>query len=195
MGVAVPKYHRGMRHVFHTRVDLAADTTALVPLSDLATIDTAAYEAAIAKYEGSPERRRLRDTVIPLLHLGWTEVVFLSPIHPHASWQAWQEITGEALPRVEFWAIPIDDLPDDAVIFDRTTSVVGEAIDPTEVVPLNRASFLTSMGVPDRNRQWLRELAGSGRRGAWFNRLPHVLTAGPVTLDHAQVISWVESAG
>ena len=73
-----------LHDVFHARVALAAGTDRLLPLSDLRGIDPAAYEAELAKYDDSPQRRRLRETVIPVLNVTWTEVVFLSPVHPHA---------------------------------------------------------------------------------------------------------------
>jgi len=114
-----------MREVFHVRTPLAPGTDALLPLDALRTLDPPAYARAIAKYDDTPERRRLRDTVVPLIAKRWTEVVFLSPVHPHATWRAWREISGRALPPVEFWAIPVDDVPSDAVVFDRRRSLVA----------------------------------------------------------------------
>ena len=77
-----------MKFVFHQRVDLVGD--ALVPASDLAALDPAGYARAMAKYDDTPERQRLRATEIPGLARTWTEVVFLSPVHPHAIWRAWR---------------------------------------------------------------------------------------------------------
>ncbi|WP_141379953.1 hypothetical protein [Microbacterium lacticum] len=46
-----------------------------------------------------------------------------------------------------------------------------------------------SLQAPPANRAWLASLAAAGRRGAWFNRTPHVVTAGPVLLGAATSVS------
>lgn len=86
------------RCVVHARTAANAAADSVLPLSELAASDPAAYERALAKYDDTPERRRLRDTWIPLLEARWTEAVFLTPIHPHAIWRAWRDITGTELP-------------------------------------------------------------------------------------------------
>lgn len=78
--------------VYHAVVDLLPGTDALLPVSALRGIDEAAYRRAISKYDDTPERRRLAQTQIPVIDRGWTEVVFLSPVHPHAIWSAWMKI-------------------------------------------------------------------------------------------------------
>ena len=184
-----------MHEVFHVRTPLVPVTDELLPLGALRTLDPAAYARAIAKYDDTPERRRLRDTVVPLVEKRWTEVVFLSPVHPHATWRAWRKISGRALPPVEFWAIPVDDVPSDAVVFDRRRSLVGDPIDVRDVASLDPESYETGMDVPPANREWLENLAAAGHSGAWFNLVPHVLTAGPVPLANARVISWDDASG
>ncbi|QAY58593.1 hypothetical protein ET475_00300 [Microbacterium protaetiae] len=180
-----------MRDVFHVRTPLTPGTDSLLPLSALCTLDPDAYARAMAKYDDTPERRRLRDTVVPLIERAWTEVVFLSPVHPHATWRAWRELSGRALPSVEFWAIPASDLPDDTVVFDRQRSLVGDPIDPRDVASFDLVTYEASLEVPHANREWLGNLVAAGHSGAWFNLIPHVLTAGPVPLTNARVISWV----
>ena len=141
------------RCVFHARTPGNAGAERLEPLSALRTTSPEAYARAIAKYDDTPERRRLPSTRIPLLDVRWIEAVFLSPVRPHAIWTAWREIGGVDLPAQKFWAIP--------------STTPGSAA-------------------------WIRELAGSGRRGAWFHRTPHVLTASPVPLGPAAVVDWRE---
>lgn len=176
--------------VFHARVGLAAGTSSLLPLSDLAGTDPTAYRDAIAKYDDTPERRRLRDTVIPGLDRSWTEAVFLSPVHPHAIWQAWFEIRGRRRPPMEFWAIPAVDLPDGTVLLDRALTETGDRIDPREVSPFVRAAHRALLTTTPQNRAWLEEMARRGVSGAWFHGIPHVLAPGPVALDRAHVVSW-----
>lgn len=179
-----------MNLVFHQRVDLVGE--ALVPASELAMLDPTAHARAMAKYDDTSERRRLRETAIPGTGRSWTEVVFLSPVHPHAIWRAWREVRGKELPRTEFWAIPAADLPPGTVVLDRTVSAVGDAIDPSEVVPFEVASFVTATEIPPANRAWLEEMVRRGVSGAWFHGIPHVLAPGTVPLGNARVISWEE---
>ena len=177
-------------HVFHARIDLAAGTSSLLPLSDLAGVDPEAHRRALAKYDDTPERRRLRDTVIPGLGRSWTEVVFLSPVHPHAIWSAWREIRGRERPPMEFWAIPAADLPEGTVVVDRTLTATGDPLDAREVRPFDRASHRAALTTTAQNRAWLEECARRGVSGAWFHGIPHVLAPGAVPLQRARVVSW-----
>ncbi|MGP9681975.1 hypothetical protein [Brachybacterium sp. AOP3-A1-3] len=177
------------RCVFHARTAANAAADSVLPLSDLATSDPAAYERALAKYDDTPERRRLRDTWIPLLEARWTEAVFLTPIHPHAIWRAWRDIAGTELPSQEFWAIAIDDVHR-PVLFERRLSTTGEPIDPREVEAVDPQSFTTAHETTPRSADWIAHLAETGRRGAWFHGTPHVLTRRPVPVGSAQLIDW-----
>ncbi len=183
---------RRLREVFHARVDLLPGTRELLPLDDLAEIAPATYEAGLAKYAGSPERERLRETIVPLLNRRWTQVVFLSPVHPHAIWRTWLEVTGRQLPPVEFWSIPVDRLPAPSVVFDRKISTVGDPIDASEVVPIDVSTFRTSLETTAANRAWLESLSATGRHGAWFHGVPHVLVGAPVPLTRARLVCWHE---
>lgn len=180
--------------VFHAVTKLVDGTDRLIPLSDLAAIDPPTHAHAMSKYDDTPERRRLAQTRIPLIDRGWTDVVFLSPIHPHAFWSAWRDVSGDELPPVEFWQIPLHAVPTDAVVFDRSTSTVGDPIHEHEVTLLDRSAYRASTRTTDANREWLRGLAQRGKRGAWFNLTPHVLTAGPISLEDATVVSWERPA-
>ena len=179
-----------MNCVFHARVNLAEGTSSLLPLSDLAAIDPTAHADAIAKYDDTPERRRLRDTVVPGIDRPWTEVVFLSPVHPHAIWRAWLDIRGRRRPPLEFWAIPAEDLPEGSVLLDRFLTATGDPLDPREVTPFDRASHRAALTTTPQNRAWLEECARRGVSGAWFHGIPHVLAPGPVPLGRARVVSW-----
>lgn len=176
--------------LFHVRTPLVDGTAALLPLSDLATVDPVAHAVAIAKYDDTPERRRLRDTRIPLVDRLWTEVVFLSPVHPHAIWRAWREITGRERATWEFWAIKANVLPSGSVWLDRTLTQTGESIDPREVSPFDRARYQTMTATTSANRAWLEQLAASGHSGAWFQGIPHVLAPTAVPLAAAEVVDW-----
>lgn len=179
-----------MDAVFHACVPLAPGTSSLLPVSALAAVDGDAHRAALEKYDDTPERRRLRDTVIPGMGRQWTEVVFLSPVHPHAIWQAWAEIRGRRRPPMEFWAIPAADLPEGSVVLDRTLTATGDPIDPREVTPFDRASHRAALTTTPQNRAWLEQCARRGVSGAWFHGIPHVLAPDPVPLEHARIVSW-----
>ncbi|MGP5265361.1 hypothetical protein ACTXLV_00165 [Brachybacterium alimentarium] len=177
------------RCVFHARTTHNADADELHPLSALERTDPRAFAAAIAKYDDTPERRRLRETWIPVLEATWTGVVFLSPIQPHAIREAWRAIAGVELPAKEFWAIPVEDLGP-AIVFDRHLSSTGDPIDPQEIDVLDVAAYRSRDETTPRNAQWIDQLARAGKRGAWFNGTPHILTKGPVPLHSAEVIDW-----
>jgi hypothetical protein len=179
------------RHVFHQKVLLAPGTDALIPASALRNIDPRAYETAVAKYDDTPERRRLRDTVIPRVNRAWTEVVFLSPVDPRAIWRAWLRLTGERLPPVAFWAVPAESLPDSSVVLSRS-GAVGDEIPASDVTPFDAQTFRTRRETTAENAAWLAALWKTGRRGGWFHGIPHVLSPEPIPLTAAAVISWDE---
>lgn len=179
------------RCLFHARSPAHAGQDQLVPLSDLRSSDPAAYRRALAKYDDTPARRRLPETWIPLLEARWTEVVFLSPVAPHAIWSAWRDIAGVELPAQEFWAIPARTVHRAAVL-DRHLTASGDPIDPAEVTAFDPGTHRAAMHAPARNRDWVAQLAAQGKRGAWFHGTPHVLTAAPVPLASAAVIDWRE---
>lgn len=176
--------------VFHARVPLAPGTSSLLSASALAAVDSEAHRVALEKYDDTPERRRLRDTVIPGMRRRWTEVVFLSPVHPHAIWRAWREITGRERPDMEFWEIPAAVLPEGTVVLDRTLTATGDPLDPREVMPFDRRTHRAALETTPANRAWLEECARRRVSGAWFHGIPHVLSPEPVPLGAARVISW-----
>lgn len=177
------------RCVFHLRTEQNAASSALLPLSALEHSDPRAFARAIAKYDDTPERRRLPETWIPGIEARWTEVVFLTPVRPHVIWQAWKDIAGIELPTQEFWAIPVEGIGP-AVVLDRQISRTGEPIDPREVETLEASDYRSTVETTAGNAQWIAKLAAEKKRGAWFHGTPHVLTRGPVPLGSAEVIDW-----
>src|SRR5699024_12376028 len=119
------------RCVFHVRSSRNASADELTSLSALAFSNPAAYADALSKYDDTPERRRLRDTWIPLIEAAWTDVVFLSPLRPHAIWRAWRSLAGNELPSRELSAIPAADIGQ-PVGLDRQTTPTGEPMDRRE---------------------------------------------------------------
>lgn len=179
------------RCVFHARTSQNSASGALLPVSMLEHSDPRAFALAIAKYDDTPERRRLRETWIPVLEKLWTEVVFFSPVQPHAIWRAWRDIAGFKLPSQEFWAIPVEEV-DRAVVLDRHLSRTGDPIETEEVERLDPRTYRSAAETTAKNEEWIAQLASAGKRGAWFHGTPHVLTRGPVPLASAAVIDWVE---
>ena len=179
------------RCVFHARTSQNSTSDALHPLRMLEHSDPRAFALAIAKYDDTPERRRLRDTWIPDLEALWTEVVFFSPVRPHAIWRAWRDIAGVELPSQEFWAIPVEEVSRAAVL-DRYLSRTGDPIEVEEVERLDPHTYRSAAQTTAQNEEWIAQLASAGKRGAWFHGTPHVLTRGPVSLASAAVIDWVE---
>lgn len=177
------------RCVFHLQTGRNAMRDALSPLSALEHSDPQTFARSLAKYDDTPERRRLRETWIPVLEARWTEAVFLSPVRPHAIWSAWRDIAGVELPSQEFWAIPIG-AAGPAVVLDRHSSTTGDPIRSDEVDRLDPEAYRSMEETTARNRQWIAQLSAAGKRGAWFHGIPHVLTRGPVPLASAAVVDW-----
>src|SRR5699024_8301253 len=96
------------------------------------------------------------------------------------------------LPSQEFWAIPVEEVGA-AVILDRQRSATGDPIETEEVEHLDPGTYRSMSGTTRRNREWIAHLSSEGKRGAWFNGVPHVLTRGPVALASAAVIDWSEA--
>ncbi|WP_114855931.1 hypothetical protein [Brachybacterium sp. YJGR34] len=186
-GEQEPADHR--RCVFHLRSAAHAGLEELHPLSALQHADPEAYATAIAKYDDTPQRRRLPETWIPVIDARWTEVIFLTPIHPHAIWSAWRDIAAVELPAQEFWAIGVEEIGP-AVVLDRRLTRSGEPIDPREVSTLRTDEYCAEKETTARNAEWIAQLAREHRRGAWFHGTPHVLTRGPVALGSAEVVDW-----
>lgn len=180
------------RCVFHARTSENSGADALRPLSALEHTDPRAFARALAKYDDTPERRRLRETWVPVLEVRWTEAVFFSPIRPHAIWQAWRDVAGIELPPQKFWAIPVDEVGS-AVVLDRHLSASGDPIEAEEVERLAPGTYRSAEGTTARNREWIARLSSEGKRGAWFHGTPQVLTRGPVPLASAAVIDWTDS--
>lgn len=179
------------RCVFHARTPANAEAHELLPLSALASSDPEAFERAMAKYDVSDERRRLRDTWIPVIEARWTEVVFLTPIHPHAIWRAWRDSAGVELPAQDYWAISADQIGD-AVLFDRHLTRSGDPLDPAEVTAFDSSAHRAATETTPKNEEWITRLAQQRKQGAWFNGTPQILAIGPVPLAGAELIDWSE---
>ncbi|MGO1479829.1 MAG: hypothetical protein ACTHWF_01750 [Brachybacterium sp.] len=179
------------RCVFHARTSQNSTSDELRPLSALKHSDPRAFALAIAKYDDTPERRRLRNTWIPFLEARWTEAVFFSPVRPHAIWRAWRDIAGVELPSQEFWAIPVEAVGH-PVRLDRHLSRTGDPIEADEVESLDPRTYRSAAVTTARNEEWIAELSAAEKRGAWFHGTPHVLTRDPVALASAAVIDWNE---
>lgn len=179
------------RCVFHARTSQNSASEELRPLSALEHSDPRAFALAIAKYDDTPKRQRLRETWIPALEARWTEAIFFSPVRPHAIWRAWRDIAGVELPSQEFWAVPVEAMGS-AVILDRHLSRSGDPIDAAEVQRLDARTYRSAARTTARSEKWIAELSAAGKRGAWFHGTPHVLTRGPVPLASATVIDWTE---
>lgn len=78
----------------------------IVPLNQMKEMKgfSEIYKQGIARYQG---RERLLEYVIPTLNCLWNDVVFLSPLHPHYHYKAYQKI-GFRPKSLQFFKIPIE---------------------------------------------------------------------------------------
>jgi hypothetical protein len=178
-----------MPFVYHTKPSpMIGDE--LLPLSDLAVTDAAAHEAAIAKYDESPDRRTLPDRRIPVLDCRWQDVVFLAPVHPQLIWRAWAD-RGVTLPQRTFYAIPLQSIAaHPAVLYRQRLTQPGEDIAAADVTPFHAEQYAELTALSPRTLTWYETLIAAGRQGGEFHTVPHVLVRGRVSVRDAVEVGW-----
>ena len=72
---------------------------------------------------------------------------------------------------------------------DRQTGV-AEDIGDDAVTWLDIEQHHELIELPDKTIQWYRKLAHSGRRGAWFFGVPHILVRGSISVAGLEPIDW-----
>ena len=179
-----------LSYVYHAVPDRLTGTT-LEPLARLKTTAPELHDAAIAKYDDDPSRRNIPRRHVAKLDCAYEEVINLSPLNPSLIHQCWNDL-GVSLGSSHWFAIPIDrlrGLPAVVTIPDRQTGV-GEDIGDDAVTWLDPDQHQELIKLPDKTVQWYRKLANSGRRGAWFVGVPHILVKGSISVAGLEAIDW-----
>ncbi|HEY2794476.1 MAG TPA: hypothetical protein VGJ28_19090, partial [Micromonosporaceae bacterium] len=157
-----------MPFVYHTKPPTMIGDE-LLPLSELADVDPAVHDAAIAKYDGSADRRTLPDRRIPVLDCRWQDVVFLAPVHPQLIWRAWAE-RGVRLPQRTFYAIPLAAIESHAaVLYRQRLTQPGEDIAAADVTPFHADRYAELTALSPRTLTWYETLIAAGRQGGEFH--------------------------
>jgi len=164
----------------------------LHPLARLREIAPLSYEAAVAKYRDDPRRALIPRRHIAKINCIGEDVINLSPIDPRAVHRAWRDL-GVDLAPAEWFAIPAERLDRPPAVMtrpDRMTGPVGEDLGDDAVSWFDPDSYRELTQLPERTRRWCAELAASGRRGAWFVGVPHVLVKGSVPIAGLERFDW-----
>ncbi|WP_349295663.1 hypothetical protein ABEB22_14305 (plasmid) [Thioclava sp. 'Guangxiensis'] len=160
--------------------------TSLVPFFELQGVDPSLAAKAMAKYQG---RFSIPDRPLPELMCRWGDCVLFSPVHPEAIRAAFVE-AGHTWPKegVTFLGINADHAgfsTDDTVIwlYENAGPNADLAAAKKDVVPYSADRVARFSVLPDRTRDYLREMKATDRRPLLFVGVPHVLHRGRVALD------------
>jgi len=165
----------------------------LYPLNDLKIINKEIYQSQIAKYQDHPYRRTLPSRRIPKLGCLWNDVVHFSPVNPRMVFDTWLSL-GVALSGVEWFAIPIENLPEGktAIYHYRpenfSTDRSEELEDEYSLLSLDDYEELTELRR--ETIEFYRDWIAQGRKGAFFAFVPHILAQAPVRVEGAKRFCW-----
>lgn len=156
--------------------------TELLPLAQMRTQDPNLYERHARKYEHRPEAM---DELIPPLSCTWSEVVFLSPVHPRPLFEALQR-SGRTVPRAEPATLDASQLdPTRCTIRLMRHGASGHYPDPADeddYLPFTTAGL---RAVREVTVAAIERLANLGPTDPWLPwvDVPHILHRGPIPLD------------
>lgn len=103
----------------------------LYTLNDLKAKHPDLYDLNVAKYS---ERLQILEHRIPQLDCGWSDVVFLCPVHSDKVCMALARHRGRLVPEFPFQAIPVADLDPAKLVIWLYHS---QTFDPKEVLPFD----------------------------------------------------------
>lgn len=152
---------------------------AILPLNTLRQFHPDLYELHRAKYETTPGV--LSQPVEPL-GCTWSDVVFLSPVHPAPLYEALRR-SGRVVPEREPWVLPAARFdPSNTVIRLMRAGANGHTPDPysaNDYLPFTTASLRAVNRVTVNAIQRLESLRPGDPWLPWVD-VPHVLHRGPI---------------
>lgn len=154
----------------------------LYPLNDLREKYPHLYRQHVQKYEG---RKQVIEHRIPTLGCMWNDVLFFSPIPPHALHAACAD-TGIVLARgVRYFEI-------DPYRLDPSRTTVWLHTDDSEnadeYVAYDPANLGQYAEVPEETKIHYREHYAQGLRPLIFKHVPHILYQGSLDISTARII-------
>lgn len=180
-----------MSFVYHTRpAELRG--TSLAPLSALRAAHPDLHAAAAAKYAGA---RAVNLTIrVPILGVGWDDVVHLLPVHPGLVYRA-QRAAGLEPATQQFFEIPVARLAPEKTLWFRfgTELALNEQLGQPPDEEFERFDVARYRGlaeVPARTAAYYRAAVAAGARPSPFRFIPQVLVAGPIDVAGVETVEW-----
>jgi hypothetical protein len=182
----------------------------IYPLSELALVESAAYELQRGKYLG---REGVLDARVNHQGLLFNSTVHCAPLHPYRLFAARREL-GFDPPRAQasrdarfgglFFEIPVERIAHHPMIWYRwetpwINGYPGEDVpaEPPldEFEPFDIVRYQALGDLPAAHRAYLRRMKDEGKRPLMFVHIPHVLVAGPIDTRGLRVIPWETPPG
>lgn len=194
-----------MECLYHA-VPLDMAGTVLVPLNELATISSEAFERQRSKYA---DREAVLDARINTSGLRFNDTVHCAPLHPHHLYRLRARM--DMLPPADtqqrrtwwtpgtFFEIPVERIRATAAFWYRWEMPwingypghdvpVAPPLDEFEPFDAYRYRELTE--VPDKHIRYLEQTKAQGKPSLMFVHIPHILVAGHIDTDGLRRVNW-----
>lgn len=180
-----------MRFVYHARPATFRGTV-LYPLSTLRAQHPELHTAARAKYAGA--RARNLEIHVPILDVGWDDVIHLLPMHPHAIYAAQCAAGLEPAP-LTFFRIPVDRLSAERTAWFRFSTELrpdehlGQPPDD-DFEPFAVDLYRELAEVPAQTIASYKAAIELGTMPMPFRNVPQVLVHGSIDVNGLDTIDW-----
>jgi hypothetical protein len=154
--------------------------TDILPLNHLRELHPDLYEREAAKYAHRPQTM---DYPVHPLDCRWSDVVFLSPVHPAPIFAALREAGRVGPTTIDYWTIDADLLdPDRTCILLKRHDPQFRPQPAADYLPYSAATVATLTNPSDQALDRLRNLNATEPLFPWAD-IPHVLHRGPLAVS------------
>jgi hypothetical protein len=152
----------------------------ILPLKQLRDRYPDLYEQHAQKYARRPETM---DQPVPPLGCTWTDVVFLSPVHPAPIFDALRESGRIGPDSLDYWTLDAESLdPRRTCILLKRHDPEFRPQPPEDFIPYSPAAVAALATPSERALHRLRNLNATEPLYPWAD-IPHVLHRGPIPLS------------
>lgn len=174
-----------MNYLYHDVPKVLKGNT-LLPQDVLKIQHPEIYEDEVKKYKG---RENILTKRIPFLNCSWSEVLFLSPVHPKNIAKALKIAGKQSTKKIRFYKInPYELHPEKAIVYlYKYDPMVEEekednftSFDPRKLPHYNK--------VPQKTIQYYKKKMKEGRKPLLYHFIPHILYKGELLIKNAKII-------